>query len=415
MELAQVKNENQNQESKMNKFESWLKTLNEGVQLTHLEHIEDLLIIDGKEGLKTAIEFLKSNLDVLHGSSNLTIQGKMDGAPAIIAGIDPENGKFFVATKSLFNKVPKINYTEEDIAANHEGGVSDKLKIALAELPKLGIKGIIQGDMLFDRSILKKEKINGEEYITFRPNTITYAVPADSELASKILRAKIGMAWHTTYTGTSITDLSASFKIDISTHKSTPAVFDTDTNLKIENPLISDAEYQDMLSVITKIESDGNKFNDDDLDYISKYKNDILAYINSKVKEGSTVSDSMVKGLFDYINSKFEKEKAKLKTPKGIEGKEAQKKEMSNDIRKVAGTLWFVLKTHQQIQEIKSAIISKLDNISKMSTFIETDSGYKVTTPEGYVAIDKLEGGAVKLVDRLEFSKNNFNIMKNWN
>lgn len=395
-------------------FKNYLDELNEKVQLTHLEHIEDLVILDGVRGANTAIKFLRDNIKVLSGNSNLVVQGKMDGAPAIIAGTDPVNGKFFVATKSLFNKTPKINYTNDDIDANHGGGVGDKLKIALAELPKLGFKGILQGDMLFDKSIVQKETIDGVKYITFRPNTITYAVPADSEMAKTVQKANIGMAWHTTYTGDSIENLSASFKIDISSHKNVSTIFNTDTNLDIDEVLLSKEEVQAMEYKLQELESEISKFTKKDLQVIADYKIDILAYINSKVKQGTTVKDSMIKGLFDHINAKFEKERSKLKSEKGKAKKDLQKKEFSMNIREVAGTLHYALKFHLEIQKIKNTLVKELDKIKSMDTFVETPDGYKVTTPEGYVAIDTLQGGAVKLVDRLEFSKNNFNIMKKW-
>lgn len=396
-------------------FSDYETPLLEGVKLTHLEHVEDLIITDGYNGLVTGVNFLKTTLEVLVGNSDMTIQGKIDGAPSIIAGINPENGKFFVATKSLFNKTPKINYTSADIDLNHGSSeVSDKLKVALKELPKLGIKNIIQGDMLFYKTLIKKEKIEGKEYVTFRPNTITYAVPADSKLAKDIRTANIGMAWHTTYTGSEISNLSASFNIDISSHKEISSVFNTDTNLEIENVLIDKNEYASIIKRIDGVLKEAKKFNKQDLSYLTDHKLDILTYINSKVREGETVNDSMVKGLFDFVYGKYDKQKDKLKTQKGKDKKEQAKKDKITELRKVAGTLWHTLNIHQEVQKIKNIIVKKLDTIKSMDTFIETDDGYEVTSPEGYVAIDKLQGGAVKLVDRLEFSKNNFNIVRNW-
>ena len=106
---------------------------------THLEHLEDDIINRGTKGGQNAINFLKSIRNMLAGSSgkkvNMTV--KWDGAPAIICGTNPENGKFFVGTKSVFNKNPKINYTNADIDDNHSGGLADKLKVALKYLPKL--------------------------------------------------------------------------------------------------------------------------------------------------------------------------------------------------------------------------------------------------------------------------------------
>ena len=201
---------------------------------THLEHLEDEIINNGVAGAKTAILFLDSLKDMLSGSSagKTVVTVKWDGAPAVFAGINPENGKFFVATKSLFNKTPKINYTNADIALNHgSGGLSDKLKVALKHLPELGMKGIFQGDIMFTKDDLAQENIDGVSSLTFTPNTITYAVPDDSKLASTIRKSKIGVVWHTQYTGSTIADLSASFGVNANAFKKSKNVWFDDANL----------------------------------------------------------------------------------------------------------------------------------------------------------------------------------------
>ena len=109
---------------------------------------------------------------------------------AIFCGIDPADGKFFVATKSVFNKNPKLNKTNADIRKNHTGGLVEKLTVALSELSKLGIKGVVQGDMMYTSSDLKKTTHEGEKYITFQPNTIVYAVPEDGLSASLLRKLK---------------------------------------------------------------------------------------------------------------------------------------------------------------------------------------------------------------------------------
>ncbi|HIO43601.1 MAG TPA: hypothetical protein EYN33_06250, partial [Gammaproteobacteria bacterium] len=201
-------------------------------KLTHLEHVEDAIFDFGISGAKEALKILDNVAHSLEGHSkrSVNIQAKVDGAPAIIAGINPENGKFFVGSKSLFNKTPKINYTNADVDRNHKGGLADKLKVALKEFPKMKLKGIYQGDFMFTPEDLKKETIDGEKYITFTPNTITYAVPHDSDLAKTILKSKAGVIWHTTYTGDTIANLSAQFNININSFKKQSSVWFTDTN-----------------------------------------------------------------------------------------------------------------------------------------------------------------------------------------
>ena len=179
---------------------------------THLEHLEDDIINRGSAGGVNAINFLKSVRDMLAGNSGAKINTtvKWDGAPAIICGVNPENGKFFVGTKSVFNVTPKINYTTADIRRNHSGAVAQKLSVCLNHLSSLNIKQILQGDLLFTND-KKSASIDGEKMITFTPNTITYAVQASSNIGKKIARAKMGIVFHTMYTGKDMKSLSASF------------------------------------------------------------------------------------------------------------------------------------------------------------------------------------------------------------
>ena len=217
-------------------MKSFKQQLNEDKN-THMEHLEDEIINNGVKGATTAIRFLNSLKDMLSGGKSKTnITVKWDGAPAIFAGINPENGKFFVATKAMFNKTPKINYTQSDIEANHgSAGPSDKIKVALKYLPDLGMKGIYQGDIMFSKGDLKKETIDDVSMLTFGPNTITYAVPEDSDLASQMRKASLGVVWHTKYTGDTIDSLKASFGVDSSKFSKTKNVWFDDAYVNTAN------------------------------------------------------------------------------------------------------------------------------------------------------------------------------------
>ena len=178
---------------------------------THLEHLEDDILNNGMAGGQNAINFLSSLSDMLEGNTKrpMNVTVKWDGAPAIFAGTTPENGKFFVGSKSIFNKTPKINYTDADIRKNHGGGLAEKLQVALKYFPALGISGIWQGDLLYTDNDLGRETIDDEKMLVFTPNTITYAIPDHSILAARIKRSKIGVVWHTTYSGKTMADLKA--------------------------------------------------------------------------------------------------------------------------------------------------------------------------------------------------------------
>jgi len=184
---------------------------------THLEHLEDDIINNGADGGDNAINFLSAIKNMLQAKTNkkVNISVKWDGAPAIFAGIDPRDGAFFVAKKGIFNKNPKIYKTAADVDNDTSGDLAVKLKSALRELPKLGIKGIIQGDFLFGPGDLKKKTIKGKKYVTFHPNTIVYAVPTDNDAARDIERATIGIVWHTSYSGNGFDSLRASYGVDV--------------------------------------------------------------------------------------------------------------------------------------------------------------------------------------------------------
>jgi len=183
---------------------------------THMEHAEDDVLNGGVEGTRDSINALRAVRDMLagHSKSKVDISVKWDGAPAVFAGQDPTDGKFFVGTKSVFSKTePKLCKSTADIKKfyGEAEGLAAKLEVALKYLSKLGIGGVFQGDLMFTPGDLEQININGQDYITFTPNTITYAVPVDSLLAKKILRAKIGIIFHTKYEGDSIGNMQAGF------------------------------------------------------------------------------------------------------------------------------------------------------------------------------------------------------------
>jgi hypothetical protein len=142
-----------------------------------------------------------------HIGGRLNVTVKWDGAPAVICGINPENGKFFVGTKSVFNVTPKVNYSTGDIMKNHDGVLAQKLIVCLRELSKLGITGILQGDLLFTKGDVKTTTIDEQDYYVFTPNTITYAVSKDSQIGRRIASARMGIVFHTVYSGSKMSNL----------------------------------------------------------------------------------------------------------------------------------------------------------------------------------------------------------------
>ena len=405
---------------------SFKETLNEDTN-THLEHLEDEIINGGVAGAKTAILFLKSLKDMLSGNSTskLEVTVKWDGAPAVFAGINPENGKFFVATKSLFNKTPKINYTNKDISNNHgSGGPVDKLKVALKHLPELEMKGIFQGDIMFTKEDLEQENIDGVTSLTFTPNTVTYAVPDDSDLASTIRKAKLGVVWHTTYKGKTIADLSASFGVNAKAFKKTKNVWFEDATLDLVNPSMTKSEIKTIDGLIAKTKG-ALKLSGKFLNILKKEsgKKDqftlsalLKVFFNTKIREGLRFTDTKktVKEFQDYYIGRMVKEMSAKKTDKGKQRFKDYEKEAKKTFKKYAKEVHFTFATYLGINDAKLLIVKQLEKVKGMGTFLRTEDGFKVTAPEGYVAIDSEDGSAVKLVDRLGFSHANFTIAKNW-
>ena len=388
---------------------------------THLEHLEDEIINNGSNGAKTSINFLKSIKKMLQGGkggSNVSV--KWDGAPAIFAGTNPENGKFFVGTKSIFNATPKINYTVSDISRNHGGALADKLAVALKYLPSLGIKGVLQGDLLFTDD-KKSAVVDGERSIVFTPNTITYAVPTTSvDMYNKIKAAKIGIIFHTSYSGKTMKGLKASFGASVSGLKNNKNVFYDDARYKqSEDPGLTKAEEKKFDAILRMAEGSvykGGAF----IDLIKKDKGplslgvQLKTFFNTYIRAGKKISGAaaLANNFEVFFRDRLQKEIKDKKTDKAKQKYEEILEAGMKILRPNRKGLYFAIASYITLQTAKSMLLSKLNNIQSIGSFMRTSTGYKATNPEGYVAINK--GSAVKLVDRLVFSRANFNVAKDW-
>ena len=392
---------------------------------THMTHIEDLILDGGVNGARQAIVALQSLRDMLAGhqaaAARIGLTVKWDGAPAVFAGIDPQDGKFFVAKKGIFNKNPKVYKSHADIEADTEGDLQKKLKIAFDNLKLLDIKGVVQGDIMFTKDDLKQETIDGEEYVTFHPNTIVYAVPKDE--AKELLDADIGVVFHTAYEGKSFTEMRASYGVDVEKFKKTSKVWAVSAGVPDMGGVatLTSAETRK----VTKALSDAGKIfqsisrgvfqlisTDAELNTI------INTYNNTFIRRAERVGSGRqhVRGLIKYIHDHYQKQIDKLKTDKSKLAKAEKRSVVLDMIDKHEEDLAKIIELQKNIVVAKEIIINKLNQLNKTKTFVRTKQGFKVTGAEGFVAIDRIGGGAVKLVDRLEFSTNNFNpdIIKGW-
>ena len=388
---------------------------------THMTHIEDKVLYGGVNGTRQAIFALRDLRDMLAGKKEGGVSVKWDGAPAIFAGIDPRDGKFFVAKKGIFNKNPKVYKTAAEVDEDTSGDLATKLKDALRYLPELGITGVIQGDFLFGRGDLATKKIDGKSYVTFHPNTIVYAIPADQ--ASEVKKAKIGIVWHTTYTGNTFETMKASYGVNVSALKRSSNVWSQDAMLRdVQGATMTKRETDNVNEILTQI---GVLFNQisgttlRELEGNSELTRLIEQFNNTYVRAGQVIPDSEkhTKKLIVWIKNKYQKEIDKRKSEKGKATQQGKLDEILTFFSvKNKENLVKIFELQKLIVSAKLILINKLNNIGSLETFVKTKKGYKVTGQEGYVAIDTLGGDAVKLVDRLEFSYNNFSpdILKGW-
>ena len=389
---------------------------------THLEHLEDNILNGGSQGGKEAVAFLRSLGKMLdQGGADARVTVKWDGAPAVICGVNPDNERFFVGTKSVFNKVsPKISYSEDDVDRIYPPGqLAEKLKDAYQYLSQLSIPGVVQGDLLFTDDKYEAN-IGGDNCIAFQPNTIVYAVPKDSDIGKKIEEAKFGIVFHTSYSGRSLDAMSASFgDINIQGNANvfvtssdfknasgeanmTPAEKTTYTNLvnKTEGSLKQASRFLDLMK--------GNNLNKFTLNIMFK------TFFNRYVREGKTLigARNTARDFAQYFSNALDKEIAtkKMKSTKDkyLELKNKGLKFISDNQQ----SIYMTVASYMNLQAAKNFMIRKLQKVNTFGTFLKTPDGYRVTAPEGFVAIRS--GQALKLVDRLEFSRANFTADKNW-
>jgi len=391
---------------------------------THLEHLEDDIVNSGKTGGFNAIKFLRELGKMLsEPTSSIRITTKWDGAPAVVCGRTPENGAFFVGTKSVFAKTnPKLMFNNEMIDSVYSGNLATILKECLKYFSQLGITGVIQGDLLYTDKTKVTKTINNQQCVTFTPNTITYAVPVDSNVGQQILKSKIGIVFHTSYFGNTMQNMSATFGVDTKSLNGT------------EDAYVSSATFEDASGAANFDTTELNKYNllvnkaEGSLKQASTFLNEIKEYGQSKfmmnamfktfmnrfIRSGTKISDAQAtSNLFiQFYASQLDKEIQSKKTKSAQDKYIKMKSDGLQFLKTNSRPLYFTVASYMNLIEAKTYVIRKLELVKTLGTFLRTDNGYEVTAPEGFVAIKS--GNALKLVDRLEFSRANFTAAKDW-
>lgn len=391
----------------------------------HLTHLEELVLIDKKNGAERAINYLSSLTEILDSNAQRSVNAniKFDGSPSFVIGKDLNN-KFFVGSKSVFNKIPKINYSIKDIKNNHSDapGLVNKLIQLYVNFKNSNIDSVYQGDFLFDENIKEYRTIEGENYISFKPNTILYAVPADSKEGKDIINSKIGVVFHTEYNIVADSENIPRFQIkrfgvDVSNIDPGPNVYVKDAFFQNDSGYITltKEETSDMMDIINSskqliAEIDFNNIPDNIYSTLN-------TYINTEIREGQFIQDPQVsfQQYYEWFSDKLDKKISTLKSQAGKDKAQASKDQMLEIVERQRQNILNLFELQKLIKKGKDIFIKKYNNMQRgviLKHYLFDENGdLVVTDPEGYVCVD-YTGNAVKFVDRLEFSKANFAVDK---
>ena len=396
-------------------------------QLKHLEHLEDEMLNYGVEGCKAAVSFLQELRKML-GCDNSTgfMQTKWDGIPAVVCGINPRTGNFFIGTKSVFNKdEPKLASSENgiDMYYGHQPDLAEKLKLCFKHLSKMGIQGVLQGDFLAAKSDIKTETVHGEKLYTFGNQALTYGIPVDHPIGLKIKSAEMVIVFHTHYKGDNVPTMNARAGTG-ETLKEIKEVALINNDTPMHKVGLNHNEEVKFDSMVKSIESDCKKCGDfldelvtntgktgDEKWHVASY---VKQYFNSEIKAKRSITnvEKSFEGLYNFYYDKTRGMLDGIKTVKTKTDKGALVHNSLNYLRDNQDKWKSMINLYKQLQDIKQFVIDKLDHLETFRTFARTDKGYEVTGPEGYVL--HKDGDMIKLVNRLEFSYINFTLAKQW-
>jgi len=385
----------------MYSFKSYFyESVTDESKLTHLEHLEDHVINAGSEGFHHAVNNLVQTHNLLTGKkSNASISTKYDGSPSIIAGHNPENGKFFVASKSVFNKNPKLNYTIEDIAKNHghAPGLVSKLSHALKYLPKVIPPGkVYQGDLMYSKDDGDVQETKDSYH--FKPNTITYSVKKNNPEANKIKKAKLGVAFHTAYSGPSLDNMKAEYNADTGHLKANDNVHIINTKFDHTAATLTPKANEEYNKHFSAAIAEHNKLQN--YGHQNGHEDRMKEYINQTVKDESTPNTNDYK---KYLKSWHSKQIDKVKTQVAKQRKTNEMNSVLNHVDTHKSHFDSSFKIHHHLQKAKDILTHSM--AAADFDYNHSING-KAAKPEGFVVA--INNRPTKFVDREEFSKANF-------
>lgn len=387
--------------------------------ITHLTHIEDFVVLKQYAGATEALTFVSDLVDHFGGTGQraLNVTVKIDGSPSLVVGHDPADGKFFVGTKGAFSKVPQLAKTPADIARLYadKGALADIMTVAFTALRPLSWPRILQGDVLFTPSIKRRQVIDGVPHVTFKPNTILYAVPEDTTFGQRIDAAQFGISFHTTYHGKSLDTLVAASGADIHRIPTHPGV------VCVSN------EYRDLTGTLTLTDGEttmlqrqvgllrqqtarlaSNRFLAL-LRTTPALQQELTLFQNALVRQGKSITlspSTFGKQFVLFLVGRQQLLSRQKKTDRGIALLSDRYKAMAKAIAEFHTDVTAMIAWQQTVIRIKQALLHKLNTPGLLRTFYDSDEGLVAGAHEGFVAADS-HGNFVKLVDRAYFSKIN--------
>lgn len=376
----------------------------QGKALKHLRHVEDYVIHGGHEGVAAADEHLRGMHDMLLGknSKGLHASTKYDGAPSIVFGQHPQTGKFFVASKSAFNKNPKINYTDEDIEANHghAPGLVEKLKSALKHLPGIMPKtgGIYQGDLMHSEG----DAVSKGGMTSVTPNTLTYSAPSNS-VEGRNMKKKLGVVVHTKYSGRGGLESMNAQPLDDKTRakfKEHPDVNNIDPTMDVNPSNYTPEEQKAFLNHMDKAKRIYASMKPEAMDALAGHGENLEAHVNNMIRTGGNPS---TQGYIDHLTARHMKDLDKVKTDASKQKKMQAHADLMSHISNNREHFDKALQLHNHLQNAKNVLVNVLNKNNKYQHSVAGEP----TGSEGTVVYDK-GGNASKLVNRNEFSRLNF-------
>lgn len=368
-------------------------------QQKHLPHVAAHAFY-GHEGVGLTDSMLRGLHNYLLGAKRNVpkrVEKKVDGAPAFHVGID-DQGRKFVASKSLYNKNPKINYTEEDIQRNH--GHAPGLVAALTQvlnnahkvLPNDMKPGeIYKGDFLFGGE--GKSLQDDGEHVTSQPNLLNYKWPKGSPEAQKAQNAKVGVAFHTFFdkkgNAQPISEQQRGKFVD---H---PDVFNYDPTAEINPQNYTPEEQRAFEMHMENARKSYSRTPPEVYDKLTGHGELLDAFSNSRVRSGNNGTGT-VEDYLNFLNARANKDVASVKTQAAKDKKTQQHAALMNQVTANAKHFKHILEMHSHFQNAKDVLLGVLAKNSKET--IEMPNG-QPTGHEGYVITDKA-GHQVKAVSQ---------------